>query len=104
MSHAFASMANDFSAGQGGTSGSTQIGTFLQLWGLHIRQFTYPRRKCRCERLWLETLLKIPPIIRPESLVLLASLYFTFCLYSKMIQLGKIMPFFVIKNVMDIMI
>jgi len=37
------------------------------------------------ERLWLGTLLKIPPIIRPESLVLLVSLYFMFCLYSKMI-------------------
>jgi len=32
--------------------------------------------------------LKIPPIIRPETLVLLTSVYFTFCLYSKMIQLG----------------
>jgi len=75
-------------------------------WGLHIRQFTYPKRKCRCERerLWIGMLLKLSPIIRPESLVLFASLYFTFCLYGKMIQLGKITPFFVIKNVLDITI
>jgi len=56
------------------------------------------------EHIWLGTLLKIPPIIRPERMVLLASLYFTFCLYSKMIQLGKFTPFFVIKNVLDIKI
>jgi hypothetical protein len=52
----------------------------------------------------LRTLLKIPPIVRPERLVLFAALYFTFCLNSKMIQLGKIMLFFVIKYVLDIMV
>src|SRR6185437_7383564 len=83
----------------------------LVLLGLHSRYIAYLRSgrrswwccwwlsNRRLELLNVGTLLKRSPSVGPErKLVLAASLYFSFCLKIKMIQLGKTSPFFVIKN------
>ncbi|KAG2621142.1 hypothetical protein PVAP13_3NG221015 [Panicum virgatum] len=115
MSHSLAAVAHDVCRSTRRTFFHSSI--LLVLLGLHSRHIDYLRSwrgswwccwwlsNRRLGLLNVGTLLKRSPSVGPERILdNAASLYFPFCLKSKMIQLGKMSLVFVIKNILYITI